>query len=72
MTYYQRLKELRTDMDKTQLDIANLLSVSQTYYSMYELGKRELPLRHLITLCKFYNVSSDYVLGLPKGLRWLR
>ena len=29
-----------------------------------------MPLRHLVTLCKFYNVSADYILGLPKGMEY--
>lgn len=33
-------------------------------YALYERGANELPIRHLITLCKFYQVSADYILGL--------
>jgi transcriptional regulator with XRE-family HTH domain len=66
------MREIRIDNDKTQAEIAEILNISQTYYSMYELGKRELPVRHLFTLCKYFGVSSDYILGLPKGLEWPR
>ena len=61
--YYTVLKNLREDNDLKQKDLAERLEISQQYYSEYEKGKRELPLRHLITLCKFYDVSSDYILG---------
>ena len=65
MQYYvKKLRDLREDHDKTQLDIANILGTSQTMYARYERGANELPIRHLITLCKYYNVSSDYILGL--------
>jgi hypothetical protein len=37
-------------------------------YARYERGANELPIRHLITLCEYYNVSSDFVLGL-KGAK---
>ena len=59
----ERLYSLRTDNDLYQSDVAEKLGISQQYYSEYEKGNRELPLRHLITLCRFYNVSADYILG---------
>ena len=68
MQYYEILRNLRIDHDKSQEEIAKLLNTTQTYYSKYELGKHPLPINHLITLCQFYKVSADYVLGLPKGL----
>lgn len=72
MNYYDRLKALREDMDINQQEIAELLETSQSYYSEYELGKRPLPIHHLKTLCKFYGVSADYILGLPENLNWPR
>ncbi len=64
MYFYQRIKDLREDSDKSQLYIANLLGVSQQHYSMYERGERELPMHHFKTLAKFYNVSLDYLAGI--------
>ena len=66
--YYEILRELREDRDLTQSDIANLLGTTQQVYSRYENGVNELPIRHLITLCRYYNVTSDYVLGLGSQL----
>ena len=62
--YMKRLRDLREDSDKTQQEISEILGTSQTMYARYERGANELPIRHLIKLCQFYNVSSDYVLGL--------
>jgi len=70
--YYEILKELRIDKDLTQEQVANLLDVKQTYYSRYELGKIPLPILHLQKLCLIYGVSADYILGLPRGLKWSR
>lgn len=70
MKYFERLRELREDNDKTQYDIAKMLNTTQSYYSQYELGKRQLPVEHLITLCLFYGVSADYILGLPDNLEY--
>ena len=63
-TYIERMRELREDHDLTKYDIAKLLKTTQQTYSRYEQGINELPIRHLITLCRFYHVTSDYFLGL--------
>ncbi len=62
--YVQRIRNLREDSNKTQAEIAEILGTSQTMYARYERGANELPLRHLITLCEYYHVSADYILGL--------
>lgn len=62
--YYPRLKDLREDNDLKQSDVAKILGISQQYYQCYESGKNELPLRHCITLAKYYGVSLDYLVGL--------
>lgn len=64
MKVAERIRNLREDKDLTQTDIANYLHTSQTVYSRYERNERSLPLEMLYELCKFYNVSADYILGL--------
>ncbi|MBQ4422947.1 MAG: helix-turn-helix transcriptional regulator [Clostridia bacterium] len=61
---YQRIRELREDRDLTQAEIARVLNCSQQVYSNYELGQRDIPTDILIKLCRYHNVSSDYILGL--------
>lgn len=61
--YLDKIRGLREDNDLTQQKIAEVLGTSQTMYARYERGANELPIRHLIALCKFYNVSADYLLG---------
>lgn len=62
--YIKIIRDLREDSDKTQAEIAEILGTSQTMYARYERGANELPIHHLIKLCKFYNVSADYILGI--------
>ena len=62
--YLKRLKDLREDHDLIQKNIAELLNISQQYYSEYELGKRSIPIEILIALSKYYKVSTDYILEL--------
>mgnify|MGYP004517909997 FL=1 len=61
--YLKRLKDLREDKDLLQKDIANILSIKQQQYSLYETGKRDLPLELAIILSNFYNTSIDYIVG---------
>ena len=63
---YRRIRDLREDRDLKQSDIAKVLGTTQQVYSRYEMGINEMPIRHLITLCRYYNVSADYILGLQR------
>lgn len=63
-SYQKRIRDLREDSDKTQQEIADILSTSQTMYARYERGANEIPVHHIITLCRYYGVSADYILGL--------
>lgn len=58
------MRNLREDNDLTQQEVAAVLETSQTMYARYERGANEMPIRHLITLARFYDVSVDYFLGL--------
>ena len=69
--YVKLLRDLREDNDLTQREIASYLGTSQTMYARYERGANELPIRHLISLCTYYNVSADYLLGFTSSKRKL-
>lgn len=59
-----RIRDLREDRDLSQDKIAGILNVTQRTYSHYEIGDRTVPLEVLIKLAKYYNTSTDYLLGL--------
>ena len=65
--YAQKIRDLRIDHDKSQVQIANILGTTKNQVGKYERGEQEMPIRHLITLCDYYGVSADYILGLPAG-----
>lgn len=65
--YYPRLKDLREDHDLVQKEVAALLGIDQRVYSTYETGKREIPTRYVIVLAKYYQTSTDYLLGLTNN-----
>lgn len=60
---YERIRNLREDNDLKQEDLAKLLHCTQACYSNYENGRRDIPTEVLRTLARFYNVSTDYLLG---------
>ena len=74
MDYRTRMKDLREDRDMTQAALGKVLQKSQQGYNHIETGRAELKIEDLIVLCKFYNVSADYMIGLtddptPSGVR---
>lgn len=72
MTYYtERLKEIREYHAIPQKEIANSLGISQQHYSMYENGKRILNAEQIIKICKTYDISANYLLGLSDEFQTL-
>ena len=66
---FPRLKDLREDEQLKQEEIAKILTITQQQYSLYETGKREIPLSMCIVLSKLYKVSLDYIAGLTNDKR---
>lgn len=60
----KRIKDLRIDHDLSQQNVADILKISRQYYTRYECGQVEIPIRHLISLAKYYGVSLDYLVGI--------
>lgn len=66
---YERIRNLREDKDLFQKDISEALRCDQSTYSRYEAGIRDIPTDVLIKLAKFYNTSTDYLLGLTDEIK---
>ena len=64
MDYRTVIKNVREDRDLTQSKIGRLLNKSQQGYNHIETGRAELKIDDLKTLCRFYNLSADYLIGL--------
>ena len=64
MDYRERIRNVREDRDLTQAEIGKLLNKSQQGYNHIEAGRAELKIEDLVTLCRFYNLSADYLIGL--------
>ena len=70
MSYCKKLKELREDHDFHQKEVAAYLNIKPQQYQRYESGQTALPINYLVALSDFYGVSTDYILGIPKGRSW--
>lgn len=68
MDYIDRLTELRIDRDVSQTEIGKILGCKQAAVSKYECRRVPYRVEDVITLCKFYNVSADYLFGLPEDM----
>lgn len=67
--YYRRIRDLRTDHDLRQIDVAELLGCHEGVYRRYENGSREIPIWALLKLAERYDVSVDYILGVTNNKR---
>lgn len=67
--YFPRLRDVREDKDRTQQQIADYLHMQRSVYRRYESGEREIPVWALIQLAGYYQVSTDYLLGLTQPKR---
>lgn len=64
MEYNVRIRQIRLDKGMTQREMAALLETSQQAYLKYEKGVNEMPVHRIIKLCRHFNLSADYLLGL--------
>ena len=71
MDYRTRLRHVREDRDLTQSEIGRVINKSQQGYNHIETGRAELKIDDLILLCRFYNLSADYLIGLSNQPRAL-
>ena len=67
MDYRERLKEVREDRDLTQAEVGKVIQKSQQGYNHIEMGRAELKIDDLKKLCKYYHLSSDYLIGLSNN-----
>ena len=72
MDYRIRLRDIREDRDLTQAEVGQMLDKTQQGYNHIETGRAELKIDDLVKLCRFYDLSADYMIGLinkPKSYK---
>ena len=68
MEFYERIRNAREDRDEKQEAIAKYLGITRQQYGLYETGQREFKIKHIIKLCMYFDLSADFILGLPEGM----
>ena len=63
MEFKNRLKQLRVTNNLSQMQLALKTGLSQSAIAKWELGKTEPTATAIITLAKFFNETTDYLLG---------
>lgn len=64
MKFGERLKELRIANNLSQMQLANILNISQSAIAKWELGKTEPTASAIIAIAKCFNETTDYILGI--------
>lgn len=62
----KKLKERREQLNMTQREVAAALGVAQPVYQRFEKGIYECSYEQLCTLCKIFDISADYLLGISE------
>ena len=69
-TFGEKIKMLREDMNISQTELGKAVNMTQRKVSYIECGKYEPSIGDIVSLCKFFKVSSDYLLSLPKNYNY--
>lgn len=72
MPINQRLKDILEDKDTDQTQLAKAIGVNRKQVGRWIRGEQEMGINKLKEICLYLDISSDYLLGLPKTLSWPR
>ena len=66
LSFGERVRNLREDADMNQTQLGNSVGMTQRKISYIECGKYEPSIEDITALCRFFNVSYDYLLGIAE------
>ena len=64
LTFGEKVRNLREDADLNQTQLGKALGMTQRKISYIECGKYEPSIDDIIAICRFFHISSDYLLGI--------
>ncbi len=70
LTFGEKLKNLREEQEINQTQLGKKLGMTQRKLSYIECGKCEPSIDDIVLICQYFGVSSDYMLGIPNGLKY--
>ena len=69
MYYNEKIEYIRTSKNIPQKELAQHLGIKQQQYARYEKGVNIMPVIYLADICRYLNVSADYILGLSNNMQ---
>lgn len=72
MEINQRIKDILEDNDTNQTQLASAIGVNRKQIGRWIRGEQEMGINKLRDICLYFEISADYLLGLPDGLSWPR
>ena len=70
LTFGEKIKNLREDLEMNQTQLGKAVNMTQRKISYIECNRYEPSIQDIISLCNFFKVSSDYLLGIKKGYKY--
>ena len=70
MLYKKRLIDLKEKYNLKQYEIAKILKLAPSTYNNYELEYEIIPIKHLNTLCLYFNISFDYIFDFTNNMNY--
>ena len=68
LTFVEKFRLLREERELNQTELGNAVNMTQRKISYVERDRYEPGIEDIKALCRFFNVSADYLLGFPKSL----
>ena len=72
MNYNEILKDLRMEANLTQKELSEILKINRVQYNQYENNYNTIPIKHLISIADYFQVSIDYILELRKKRSYIK
>jgi len=68
MTTGEKIKELRKEKGLSLRDVEKSIGIDRNMICLIENNKRNLTVENLLKICRFFNVSADYLVGLKEQI----
>ncbi len=69
-SFGEKIRMYRESMELNQTELGKAIGITQRKLSYIECDKCEPNITDIVAFCRFFNVSADYLLGLPKGIKY--
>ena len=70
LTFGEKLRYLREEKELNQTELGNKLGMTPRKLSYIECGKCEPNIDDLRAICKFFEISADYLLDIPDNFKY--